>query len=161
MEENLSALLELQSDALEYAVGVSVKHKADVVRRDEREQGVRALLNLGHTFGHAIEASAGYGEVLHGEAVSIGMVCAAHLSNLLGDISAADLRRVAQLLDGTGLPVTLPPRSCATSLLELMALDKKNQAGRLRLVLLDDLGDARLRDDIDPALVIQTLEAMS
>ncbi|MFK7955971.1 MAG: 3-dehydroquinate synthase [Lysobacterales bacterium] len=160
LEDNLQAALQLQSDVLAYAVGVSVKHKAEVVRRDEREQGPRALLNLGHTFGHAIEASAGYGDVLHGEAVSIGMVCAAHLSQILGDLSVADQQRVTRLLKDAGLPVTLPTGSSAKALLDLMALDKKNQAGRLRLVLLNALGDARLRDDIAPSMVIRTLESL-
>ncbi len=159
LEQQLPALLRLERAALSHAVQVSVRHKADVVRRDEREQGVRALLNLGHTFGHAVETLCGYGEVLHGEAVAMGMVCAARLSALLGDLSADDVSRVEQLITKAQLPTCLPPATSPEALLQAMALDKKNLAGRLRLVLLESLGDARLRDDVDPSLITQTLLA--
>ncbi len=157
LERHVDDLLALDPAALLQAVRVSVEHKAQVVARDETEQGSRALLNLGHTFGHAVEASSGYGEVLHGEAVAMGMVCAASLSAGLGDLTPADVARVEKLIDRAELPTRLPHDSEPEALLRIMALDKKNLAGRLRLVLLERLGDARLRDDVDRSQVLKTL----
>ncbi|MEM7706074.1 MAG: 3-dehydroquinate synthase [Pseudomonadota bacterium] len=157
LEQHVADLLALEPAALLHAVQVSVEHKAQVVARDETEQGSRALLNLGHTFGHAVEASSGYGEVLHGEAVAMGMVCAASLSADLGDLTAADVDRVERLIDRAELPTRLPRDSEPEALLKIMALDKKNLAGRLRLVLLNQLGDARLRDDVARSQVLKTL----
>jgi 3-dehydroquinate synthase len=120
--------------------------KAEVVRRDEREAGDRALLNLGHTFGHAIETATGYTEWLHGEAVATGMVIAADMSARLGMLTASDAQRVRDLLARIGLPVEAP-RLGAARALEFMSLDKKVKAGRIRLVLLARLGAARFTAD--------------
>ena len=116
---------------------------------DERESGPRALLNLGHTFGHAIEAAMGYGTWLHGEAVAAGMVLAAETSCALGWLSSADTQRVRQLVSRAGLPTTAP-RLGVERAMELMSLDKKVKAGRIRLVLLQSLGHAVVSADYDP-----------
>lgn len=134
--------------ALQQAVARSVAHKIRVVEADEREAGQRALLNFGHSFGHAIETCTDYSRFLHGEAVAIGMVVAAGLSARLGMIEADDAARLAELIAGFGLPTRMPEDLCAGSLLECMRLDKKNLAGRFRLVLLNALGDACIRSDV-------------
>ena len=115
-------------------------------RRDEREEGSRALLNLGHTFGHAIETGAGYGSVLHGEAVAAGLVLAAELSARTGRIPGSEALRVRALLSASGLPVD-PPRIGRARMLELMAMDKKVKGGQIRLVLLDGIGRATVTAD--------------
>ena len=145
LEANLEALLRQESDALAYAVLRSCANKAEVVAADERESGDRALLNLGHTFGHAIETGMGYGTWLHGEAVAAGTMMAADLSLQLGWLEAADVARVEALFLRAGLPV----RGAAMDperYLELMRHDKKVQDGRLRLVLLRSVGQAVLSD---------------
>ena len=131
----------------------SCELKASIVAEDEREHGRRALLNLGHTFGHAIETAAGYGEWLHGEAVGVGMLMAADLSRRLGWIDAADVERVRTLLGRAGLPVAPPPIGAARAL-DLMGLDKKVLAGRLRLVLMRRLGEGVVTGDY-PAEALQ------
>ena len=145
---NLTALGERDPRALHHAVIESVRHKAQVVALDERETGSRALLNLGHTFGHALESLTGYHRYLHGEAVAIGTALAAHLSVRLGTLPAADADWVEGLLTRAGLPVQLPIDLEPGAILEHMRRDKKNRAGGLRLVLFDALGAARLRDDV-------------
>ena len=145
LEANLEALLRQEADALAYAVLRSCANKAEVVAADERESGDRALLNLGHTFGHAIETGMGYGTWLHGEAVAAGTMMAADLSLQLGWLEAADVARVEALFLRAGLPV----RGAAMDperYLELMRHDKKVQDGRLRLVLLRSVGQAVLSD---------------
>jgi 3-dehydroquinate synthase len=130
-----------------------VRMKAAIVAGDEREtarEGGRALLNLGHTFGHAIEATAGYGAYLHGEAVAIGLRMAADLSRDLGRITAADAARVAAAIETQGLPTRLRAPLPADELLAAMRHDKKNRGGRIRFVLLDRLGGAVTADDVDP-----------
>src|SRR4029079_9633486 len=134
------------------AIVFSCRYKAGVVARDEREQGERALLNFGHTFGHALEAERGYGDLLHGEAVAIGMVLAAKLSAALGRSPADDADRLARLLSRFGLPVA-PPRADADALLARMRLDKKNVSGRLRLILWRGIGKAEIVPDVDEASV--------
>jgi 3-dehydroquinate synthetase len=138
----------------------SVAIKAEIVGRDERETGERALLNFGHTFGHAIETGLGYGSWLHGEAVAAGMVMAADLSRQLGYLSEPDVRRVHAILQRAGLPVAAkgvtPQR-----LRELMALDKKVKQGRVRFVLLERMGSAILSADVPPAAVDRTLSALA
>ena len=129
------------------AIAVSCRHKAGVVARDEHEHGERALLNFGHTFGHALETETGYGTLLHGEAVAIGMVLAARLCADLGRASEADADRLAALLVALGLPVT-PPACDPARLLALMRLDKKNLSGRLRLILWRGIGRAETVPDI-------------
>jgi 3-dehydroquinate synthase len=150
LEAELPRLRARDADALIYAVTESCRIKADIVAADEREAGERALLNFGHTFGHAIEAGVGYGEWLHGEAVAAGMVQAATFSARLGMISDADARRLSRLIALAGLPV-LPPRIGVPRWLELMGRDKKVAHGQMRLVLLRAIGEAVVTADFDPA----------
>jgi 3-dehydroquinate synthase len=147
LEEAMDRLLARESDALIRAVRRCCELKAAIVSADERESGARALLNLGHTFGHAIEAGAGYGQWLHGEAVAAGMVMAAELSEREGLIAKKDVLRVRRLIERAGLPVE-GPEIPAEKLMDLMAVDKKNVRGRQRFVLLQRLGQAVLKADI-------------
>jgi 3-dehydroquinate synthase len=141
LETNIEKLLARDYAALTYAINRSCEMKAEIVTADERESGQRALLNLGHTFGHAIEASMGYGNWLHGEAVAAGMVLAAKLSNKMDLISAADVTRIEALLQRAKLP-TNPPTVSAEEMLRWMQTDKKNQNGKIHLILLKKLGEA-------------------
>lgn len=141
LDANLEHLLARDANALAHAVRRSCEIKAEIVAQDEREKGMRAWLNLGHTFGHAIEAGVGYGAWLHGEAVATGMVIAASLSASLGHISTADAERVRTLVRRAGLPVTAPALGI-DRYLELMRVDKKAEAGEIRYVLLKALGEA-------------------
>ena len=145
LEVNLERLLERDPKALEYAICRSCENKAEVVVADEHENGERALLNLGHTFGHAIETGMGYGEWLHGEAVSAGTMMAAELSCQLGWIVDSDVRRVERLFARAGLPVAGPAMD-SSRYLELMQHDKKVLDGRIRLVLFRQVGQAVLSD---------------
>jgi 3-dehydroquinate synthase len=146
VERNADALRAREPEALAYAIRRSCEIKADVVAADERESGVRALLNFGHTFGHAIETASGYGNWLHGEAVGAGMVMAARFSARLGRISTAAAERLALAVQRLGLPVA-PPKFDVRTWLELMGRDKKNVDGRITLILLDGLGRAALVND--------------
>ena len=150
LEQSMEALLARDEDAMGHAVIESCRIKAEIVAMDERETGERALLNFGHTFGHAIEVGTGYGAWLHGEAVAAGMVLAGELSVRVTGLPAAESVRLRQLLSRFGLPVH-PPTLGADRYLELMARDKKVEAGRLRLVLLEALGRATIRADIPPS----------
>jgi 3-dehydroquinate synthase len=141
IETNLEALLARDAAALEFAVCRSCQCKAAIVARDEREQGERALLNLGHSFGHAIETATGYGTWLHGEAVAVGMAMAGEFSRRLGWLDRAEVERIRALLRRAGLPVD-PPGLEPARALELMRMDKKVRAGRIRLVLLESIGHA-------------------
>jgi 3-dehydroquinate synthase len=158
LEAQADALNARDDAALAAAIAASCRHKAGVVARDEHEQGERALLNFGHTFGHALEAEAGYGTLLHGEAVAIGMVLAARLSADLGRAPRADAERLAALLAALGLPVALPPAD-TTRLLERMRLDKKNLSGRLRLILWRGIGEADIVPDVDEAAIRRVLDS--
>jgi len=158
LEAHVDALNAHDPAALAEAIAVSCRHKAGVVARDERETGERALLNFGHTFGHAIEAASGYGSVLHGEAVAIGMVLAARASERLGRAPAADTDRLDTLLRKLGLPTTLPAGSDADALLARMRLDKKNVSGRLRLVLWRGIGRAEIVPDVDETSIRGVLD---
>jgi 3-dehydroquinate synthase len=146
LENNMSRLLARDPAALAHAIEVSCRHKAEVVANDETEQGERALLNLGHTFGHAIEAGLGYGTWLHGEAVAAGSVLAARLSALLGWLNARDVERIVNLFIAAGLPVHAPSLG-ADRYLELMSHDKKVVSGNARLVLLRAIGAAVVTSD--------------
>lgn len=157
LEGNIDKLLSRDTQALTFAIQRSCEIKAAIVSADEREAGIRALLNLGHTFAHAIEAGLGYGAWLHGEAVSAGIMMAADLSRRLGWLPEADVKRIETLLSRAQLPVRAPAVIEAERLLELMSVDKKVQAGRLRLVLLKGIGRALLTDEFDPALLTETL----
>ncbi len=152
IETNLDALLEREPNALAYAVQRSCEIKAWVVGQDERESGLRAILNFGHTFGHAIESGLGYGEWLHGEGVGCGMVMAAHLSQRVGLVDSAFVERLVRLLKRAGLPVKGPVLSGtdnAGRYLELMRVDKKTEAGEIRFVLIDGPGKATVRSAPD------------
>lgn len=146
LEENSGRLLQRDEKALAFVVRRSCEIKADIVARDETEQGRRALLNLGHTYGHAIERTLGYGQWLHGEAVAAGMCMAAELSERLYGLSSNDQQRIAALLGEFGLP-TRPPNLDAEEFLASMALDKKVRAGEIRLVLLRRIGAADITAD--------------
>ena len=140
-------LLARDPEALAYAIKRSCENKAEVVIADEREGGVRALLNLGHTFGHAIEAGMGYGNWLHGEAVAAGTMLAASLSQRLGWISEAEVSRIRALFERAGLPVSAPDLG-VDAYLEQMAVDKKVESGRMRFVLLKSIGTAVITADV-------------
>ncbi|KAF6257353.1 hypothetical protein COO60DRAFT_1271387 [Scenedesmus sp. NREL 46B-D3] len=160
LEQNMGKILARDPEAVAHAVERSCINKAEVVAADEKEGGVRATLNLGHTFGHAIETATGYGTLLHGEAVSIGMVMAADMSVRLGWIDASILERMRALLQASKLPITPPESMSIASFKELMAVDKKVQAGKLRLVLLKGpLGGCVVTGDFDPAKLDETLAA--
>jgi shikimate kinase / 3-dehydroquinate synthase len=139
IETNIDKLMARDNAALAYAIRRSCELKADVVRQDEREGGLRAILNFGHTFGHAIESGLGYGKWLHGEAVGCGMVMAADLSHRLGHINAIDKERVCALVRAAGLP-TEAPNLGAQRWLELMQIDKKNEDGQIKFILMKPLG---------------------
>ena len=156
LESNLDALLARDVAALAHAVKRSCEIKAWVVGQDERESGLRAILNFGHTFGHAIESGLGYGEWLHGEAVGCGMVMAADLSLRLGTITSDMNRRLARLIERAGLPVRGPDLG-VQRYLDLMRLDKKSEAGEIRFIVLDGPGRATLRSAPD-ALVADVIE---
>jgi len=148
LETGIDALLVRDPEALAYAIERSCRDKAAVVAADEREAGRRALLNLGHTFGHAIETGMGYGEWLHGEAVAAGMVLAAELSVRLGWLDEAELARIVALLERAGLPTHAPEEVTAERFLELMAVDKKVRDERLVLVLPRGLGESVLTREV-------------
>jgi 3-dehydroquinate synthase len=158
LEANVEKILNRDRAALTHAVRRSCELKARIVSQDEREAGARALLNFGHTFGHAIEAATGYGAWLHGEAVAAGMVMAAELSALMGHLKKTEVSRVRDLLRRAGLPVT-GPALAPERLMELMALDKKAAKGRMRFVVLEAIGRAALRADVDDAAVRRAVVA--
>jgi len=160
LEAHIEALLGRDPQALTHAVMRSCELKAQVVAADEREAGRRAILNFGHTFGHAIEAGVGYGTWLHGEAVAAGMVMAAELSARAGALDPAVVARLRTLLARAGLPVE-GPALAPERYLELMAIDKKAAAGRIRFVTLEAIGHAVLRDDLDAATVRATIGGCS
>lgn len=150
IEANIDALVRRDPAALAHAVRRSCEIKAEVVGQDERESGLRAILNFGHTFGHAIEAGLGYGEWLHGEAVGCGMVMALHLSRRLGLVDAAFVQRLTTLIARAGLP-TVGPALGAERYLELMRVDKKAEGGQIRFVVIERPGRAAMRpapDDV-------------
>lgn len=157
LEANLDRLLARDAQALVYAIERSCRNKAEAVTADERDCGARALLNFGHTFGHAIETGQGYGAWLHGEAVAAGMSLAADLSRRLGWITPGDQQRIVRLIARARLPVAAPAELSAQRFLELMAVDKKVKAGKLRLVLLKAIGAAVLTGDFPAAKLIETL----
>jgi 3-dehydroquinate synthase len=158
LENNMPKLLARDPEALRYAIARSCQNKAQVVAADERESGVRAHLNLGHTFGHAIETGMGYGNWLHGEAVSAGMVMAADASQRMGWLSAADVERTRALIRAARLPDVAPNLGVETYL-DFMGHDKKVESGKMRFVLLKNLGEAVITGDIPKAMLRETLAA--
>ncbi len=158
LEQNMHRLLARDAATLNEAIQRSCENKAEIVAADEKERGVRALLNLGHTFGHAIENGMGYGVWLHGEAVAAGTVLAAELSRRMKLISETEVSRIRRIFIQAGLPITAP-RMPAEKYLQLMALDKKVDAGKTRFILLNRIGDAVMRADILPAMLTDTIQA--
>ncbi|WP_371187226.1 3-dehydroquinate synthase [Thalassotalea maritima] len=148
LEENKQAIKQQRSDVMIEMVQRCCQAKADIVAADEKESGVRALLNLGHTFGHAIEAEQGYGVWLHGEAVSVGMVQAARLARYLGFLTQADVDRVTSLISFFDLPTAGPEDMTLAAYLQHMARDKKNLAGKLRFIVPTAIGKAEIFDNI-------------
>ena len=159
LEGTMSQLVARDPAALAYAIERSCRDKAAIVEADEREAGQRALLNLGHTFGHAIETGMGYGSWLHGEAVAAGMCMAARLSVALGWLDSAALQRLVALLEAARLPVRPPDAIDAARFQQLMAVDKKVLDGKLRLVLLRGIGAAVISADFDHELLKRSLDA--
>lgn len=158
LEQNMDQLLSRSTETLIYAIERSCQCKAEIVAADERESGKRALLNLGHTFGHAIETGTGYGSWLHGEGVAAGMAMAADLSARHGWLSAADVERIRALLTRAGLPLAPPADISRQRFLELMSVDKKVDDSGLRLILMDAIGAAKVCADFDRELLNQTLD---
>ncbi|RDH88308.1 MAG: 3-dehydroquinate synthase [endosymbiont of Seepiophila jonesi] len=158
LEANMDALLAREPEALTYAIERSCQDKAEVVAADEKEAGQRALLNLGHTFGHAIETGMGYGEWLHGEAVAAGMCMAADLSHRLGWLEGKDLERTCRLIEQAGLPTDPPKALSSEQFMALMAVDKKVLDGKLRLVLLHGIGESVVSDDFDQKMLQESLD---
>ncbi|WP_445367278.1 3-dehydroquinate synthase [Methylomonas sp. BW4-1] len=157
LEANMPKLLARDKDALAYAIERSCINKAEVVGEDEFESGVRATLNLGHTFGHAIETGSGYGHYLHGEAVAIGTCFAADLSRRLGWLNDADVKRIIDVFQAANLPVTPPKEMTTEQYVDLMAVDKKNVDGKIRVILLEAVGKASLPVNVDLAQLQATL----
>jgi 3-dehydroquinate synthase len=161
LEDHIDGLMGLDSDLLAQAIFRSCQIKAEVVAQDEKESGIRALLNLGHTFGHAIEANQGYGEWLHGEAVGAGTMMAADLSCRLGWITSKDVVRVKAILEAANLPIYPPNEMTPDQFKQLMAVDKKVLDGQLRLILLKSVGEAVVTSDFSVEKLNETLEAGS
>ncbi len=157
LEQNIERLLMRDKQALAHVIEVSCRNKAEIVAEDEFESGIRATLNLGHTFGHAIETGMGYGEYLHGEAVSVGIGYAADLSRRLGWLTDDDVNRILDLLKRANLPVEPPKDMTVEQFISLMAVDKKNVDGKIRLILLRAIGKASLPLNVEQQQLEQTL----
>lgn len=157
LQVNIERIMARDQKALTYAIHRSCSDKAWVVAEDEKEAGLRAILNLGHTFGHAIETHTGYGEWLHGEAVAVGMVMAAELSCRLGQIAREELQGVVAMLKAAHLPVEPPEGMSPGRFIELMSVDKKVLDGKLRLVLLEQIGKAVVTDQFDRVVLNKML----
>ena len=158
LQENMPSLMARDEEALAHAIETSCRIKAEVVAADEREGGLRAILNLGHTFGHAIETAMGYGAWLHGEAVGAGMVAAAEMSRRMGWLPESDVVAATELIARAGLPVNGPADLDAQRMTKLMQVDKKVLDGRIRLVLLRSVGEAVVTDDYPADTLAQTIE---
>lgn len=159
LEKNMLKLLARDPAALAYAIDHSCQNKAAVVAADEKESGVRATLNFGHTFGHAIEAATGYGKWLHGEAVGTGMLIASDLSARMGMLREQDVHRIDKIIDSAQLPTRAPAQMDYSTFLQFMSVDKKVEAGSIRLVLLKAIGEAIITADYDPKLLKATIDA--
>jgi 3-dehydroquinate synthase len=157
LELNMDQLMQRDPQTMSEAIRVSCQTKADVVAIDEKESGIRAILNLGHTFGHAIESAMGYGNWLHGEAVAVGMVMAADLSERHGWIAPDVKQRAVALLQGASLPVKAPEQMTVEKYMDIMSIDKKVDRGVIKLVLLEALGKAIITSDYQNDLLQQTL----
>lgn len=159
LENNTAEIASRDPATIDQLIENSVLNKADVVRKDEKEAGVRALLNFGHSFGHALEAETGYSEFLHGEAVAIGMVTAARLSESRGLCELGTTSRLSNLLENFDLPVSIPPGLTIARLAEGLALDKKAVASGLRLVLLNSIGNAVIDSDSSNEQILDAMNA--
>ena len=159
LELNMAALRDREPASVAQAIERSCHDKADLVAKDEFEQGVRALLNLGHTFGHAIEAGMGYGTFLHGEGVSVGLVMAADLSYRMDWIKLNDVNRIKNILLAAGLPISVPKGMSSERFISLMSVDKKVQDDHIRLILLKGIGQAIISDDYSSDKLAETLAA--
>lgn len=157
LHQNMARLLAREASALAYAIEVSCRNKAEVVAADEKESGQRALLNLGHTFGHAIEAGLGYGKWLHGEAVATGMCMATIMSHQLGWLNTEDVNAVTAMIEQANLPVHAPTELSAERFIELMSVDKKVIDGVLRLVLLKNIGHAVITNDYTQQQLVEAI----
>ncbi|WP_392565768.1 3-dehydroquinate synthase [Utexia brackfieldae] len=157
LENNIDQLINLDPKALSYCIHRCCELKAHIVAQDENELGIRAILNLGHTFGHAIEAELGYGQWLHGEAVSVGTLMAAQTAEILGLITPVDIERIKQLLSRANLPTQRPKQMDAKAYLPHMLRDKKVISDKLRLVLPTAIGQAEIREGIDHAVVLAAI----
>jgi 3-dehydroquinate synthase len=158
LEHNVSAINERTTEAIDYLIQLSVSNKTEVVAADEKEAGIRALLNFGHSFGHALEAETAYSEFLHGEAVSIGMVIAAGLSESRGLCEPGAAVRISSLLERFGLPVSLPAQTSMDGMLRALSLDKKAIASGLRLILLKSIGHAVVDNESNLEEIIQIMQ---
>ena len=157
LEANLGGILTRSPEIIDHAIRRSCENKAEIVAADETETGIRAMLNFGHTFGHAIETGTGYGSWLHGEAVAAGMYMAARLSALSGSLDVNDVARIESLIRSAGLPTTAPQKISCEVFLELMKRDKKSVKGRIRLVLLEAIGEAKLTTDYSDKMLLDTI----
>ncbi len=157
LEENVALLLQKNEQALSFAIERACINKAAVVAEDEHESGIRAILNLGHTFGHAIETGIGYGEYLHGEAIAIGTCLAADLSRRLGYLSNEDVARIIAIFKQVNLPILSPKNLTTAAYIEHMSVDKKNIDGAIRVIALEKIGKATLPMNIEMSLLAQTL----
>ena len=161
LEDNIEKLLNRDADALAYIIEQSCNNKAEVVAEDEMESGIRAILNLGHTFGHAIETGLGYGKWLHGEAIALGMLMAADLSHRMDWVSEDITDRIEKMLLKLNLPVALPDDLDPEKMRELMSVDKKAKDGMLFLILLKGIGEAVVTDEFNEDLLMETLHRFS
>ncbi len=161
LEDNIDKLINRDADALAYIIEQSCSNKAEIVAEDERESGIRAILNLGHTFGHAIETGLGYGKWLHGEAIALGMLMAADLSHRMGWVSEDVTDRIEKILLKLNLPVALPEDLDPVKMRELMSVDKKAKDGMLFLILLKGIGEAVVTDEFNEDLLMETLDHFS
>jgi len=161
LEDNIEKLVNRDADALAYIIEQSCNNKAEVVAEDEMESGIRAILNLGHTFGHAIETGLGYGKWLHGEAIALGMLMAADLSHRMGWVSEDITDRIEKMLVKLNLPVALPDDLDPEKMRELMSVDKKSKDGMLFLILLKGIGEAVVTDEFNEDLLMETLHRFS
>ena len=157
VEENLDAILKLDDTVLTEIISQACINKAEIVAKDEKESGLRMVLNYGHTFGHALEALTHYNRYRHGEAVSIGMNCAAQLAVNLGMFSETDFQRQHTLLKRAKLPIAFPPDLTPEALCNAMYLDKRTLGGKLRLILPTRIGEVVIRDDVDDRHVLEVI----
>lgn len=159
LQLNMPALVARDRQAMSRAIQISCEEKAAIVAADEKESGLRAILNLGHTFGHAIETAMGYGSWLHGEAVAVGMLMAADLSWRMGMLEKQVVTEIRELISVAGLPTMPPAEIKVEQYLSLMSNDKKAEQGMIRFILLEKLGKACIQSNIEPKLLEQTLQA--